>query len=80
MTRKMTITLEESILSNLDDYALKSGKKKAQIIREALNSYLNINTKESKKEKWEKENREAIEFYNKIVDKEGLILKHSRMF
>lgn len=80
MTRKMTITLEESILSNLDDFALKSGKKKAQIVREALNSYLDINTKEDKKRAWEEENKEAIKSYNKMVDEEGLILKHSRMF
>lgn len=49
MTRKMTITLEEELLSSLDKIAIKSGKKKTQIIREALNSYLNIKTKEDKK-------------------------------
>jgi len=48
MTRKMTITLEEELLTSLDNEALKSGKKKTQIIREALNSYLNISSKEEK--------------------------------
>jgi antitoxin CcdA len=80
MTRKMTITLEDEILTNLDEVALKSGKKKTQIIREALTNYLNISSKDDKKKQWEKENKEAIESYNKKIEKDGLILKHSRMF
>jgi post-segregation antitoxin (ccd killing protein) len=80
MTRKMTITLEESILSDLDSAALSSGKKKSQIVREALTSYLNISSKEEKAKKWEEENKEAIDTYNEIFDREGLILKESRMF
>ena len=80
MTRKMTITLEDEILTNLDEFALKNGKKKTQIIREALTNYLNISSKDDKKKQWEEENEEAINSYNKMVDKDGLILKHSRMF
>ena len=80
MTRKMTITLEDEILTNLDEFALKNGKKKTQIIREALTNYLNISSIDDKKKQWEDENREAINSYNKMVDKDGLILKHSRMF
>ncbi len=80
MTRKMTITLEDEILTNLDEFALKNGKKKTQIIREDLTNYLNISSKDDKKKKWEKENKEAIESYNKMIDEDGLILKHSRMF
>ena len=80
MTRKMTITLEDEILTNLDEFALKSGKKKTQIIREALTNYLNISSKDDKKKQWEKVNKEAIESYNKMIDEDGLILKHSRMF
>lgn len=80
MTRKMTITLEEEILSNLDNFALKNGKKKTQVIREALNSYLNISSKNEKQKKWEEENKEAIEAYNQMVDEYGLILKSSRIF
>ena len=56
------------------------GKKKTQIIREALTSYLNISSKKEKIKTWEKENKEAISSYNKIVEKDGLILKNSRMF
>ena len=80
MTRKMTITLEDELLTNLDEVALKSGKKKTQIIREALTNYLNISSKDDKKKQWEKENKEAINSYNKMVDEDGLILKHSRIF
>ena len=80
MTRKMTITLEDELLTNLDEVALKSGKKKTQIIREALTNYLNISSKDDKKKQWEKVNKEAIESYNKMIDEDGLILKHSRMF
>jgi antitoxin CcdA len=80
MTRKMTITLEDELLTNLDEVALKSGKKKTQIIREALTNYLNISSKDDKKKQWEEKNKEAINSYNKMVDEDGLILKHSRMF
>ena len=80
MTRKMTITLENEILVNLDEVALKSGKKKTQIIREALTNYLNISSLDDKKKQWEEENKEAINSYNKMVDEDGLILKHNRMF
>ena len=80
MTRKMTITLEDEILDNLDEFALKNGKKKTQIIREALTNYLNISSIDDKKKQWEEENKEAIDSYNKMVDKDGIILKHSRMF
>ena len=80
MTRKMTITLEDELLINLDEVALKSGKKKTQIIREALTNYLNISSKDDKKKQWEEENKEAINSYNKMVEEDGLILKHSRMF
>ena len=80
MTRKMTITLEEELLTSLDNEALKKGKKKTQIIREALNLYLNISSKEEKIKTWEEENKEAINSYNKMIEEDGLILKSSRMF
>ncbi|GGD35760.1 hypothetical protein GCM10012288_07140 [Malaciobacter pacificus] len=80
MTRKMTITLEEELLTSLDNEALKSGKKKTQIIREALNLYLNISSKGEKIKAWEEENKKAIDSYNKMVEEDGLILKSSRMF
>jgi len=80
MTRKMTITLEESILSELDNAAESQGKKKSQIIREALTSYLDIYSKEEKIKQWEKENKKEIEKYNKSVEEDGLVLQDIRMF
>ena len=39
MTKKITITLEESYIDELSEFAKDMGKKKAQIIREALQDY-----------------------------------------
>ena len=39
MTKKMTITLEESLIEELGEIAQSSGKKKAQVVREALQDY-----------------------------------------
>ena len=39
MTKKMTITLEESLLEELSELATITGKKKTQVIREALQDY-----------------------------------------
>ncbi|MDA3946446.1 MAG: ribbon-helix-helix protein, CopG family, partial [Helicobacteraceae bacterium] len=36
----MTITLEDELIEELSQTALQLGKKKAQIVREALQSYL----------------------------------------
>ena len=80
MTKKMTITLEDSLIKELDSSAKLLGKKKTQIIREALHSYLDLNTKEQKINQWEQANKEAIEEYNKSVEEEGLVLQHRRMF
>ncbi|MDQ7084336.1 MAG: ribbon-helix-helix domain-containing protein [Sulfurovum sp.] len=43
MTKKITITLEENLIDELAAMALNSGKKKTQVIREALQEYLDIN-------------------------------------
>ena len=40
MTKKITITLENSLIDELNSAAQNLGKKKTQIIREALQSYL----------------------------------------
>ena len=80
MTKKMTITLENSLIDELNSVAQNLGKKKTQIIREALQSYLQINAKEEKVSKWEEQNKDAIKTYNKMVEEEGIILKNSRMF
>ena len=39
MTKKITITLEENLIDELGALAMESGKKKAQVIREALQDY-----------------------------------------
>lgn len=43
MTKKITITLEENLIDELGVHALESGKKKAQVIREALQEYFDTN-------------------------------------
>ena len=43
MTKKMTITLEENLIDELSSLALQTGKKKAQVVREALQDYFDIN-------------------------------------
>jgi predicted DNA-binding protein len=43
MTKKMTITLEENLIDDLSSLALQTGKKKAQVVREALQDYFDIN-------------------------------------
>ncbi len=42
MTKKITITLEETLIDELGLIALESGKKKAQVIREALQDYFDV--------------------------------------
>ena len=42
MTKKMTITLEESFIDELSQIALDMGKKKTQVIREALQDYFDV--------------------------------------
>ena len=80
MTRKMTITLEDTLLDELDSMAISLGKKKSQIVREALNSYLNLNSKEEKIRKWQEENKDAIENHNKRLKEDGIILEEHRIF
>ena len=43
MTKKMTITLEENLIDELSSLALETGKKKAQVVREALQDYFDVN-------------------------------------
>jgi metal-responsive CopG/Arc/MetJ family transcriptional regulator len=42
MTKKITITLEENLIDELGSIAMESGKKKAQVIREALQDYFDV--------------------------------------
>ncbi len=39
MTKKITITLEDNLIEELADLAKITGKKKTQVIREALQDY-----------------------------------------
>jgi metal-responsive CopG/Arc/MetJ family transcriptional regulator len=39
MTKKVTITLEDSLIEELGLVAMELGKKKTQVIREALQDY-----------------------------------------
>jgi len=43
MTKKMTITLETNLIDELSAIALESGKKKTQVVREALQDYFDVN-------------------------------------
>ncbi|OHE15135.1 MAG: CopG family transcriptional regulator [Sulfurimonas sp. RIFOXYD2_FULL_37_8] len=42
MTKKVTITLEENLIDELCVIALETGKKKTQVIREALQDYFDV--------------------------------------
>jgi predicted transcriptional regulator len=42
MTKKMTITLDESFIDELSQVAHDLGKKKTQVIREALQEYFDV--------------------------------------
>ena len=44
MTKKMTITLEENLIEELNLFSEEAGKKKAQVVREALQDYLDVNS------------------------------------
>jgi metal-responsive CopG/Arc/MetJ family transcriptional regulator len=43
MTKKMTITLEDSLIEELNTLSAETGKKKTQVIREALQDYFDVN-------------------------------------
>lgn len=43
MTKKMTITLEANLIDELSAFASDSGKKKTQVVREALQDYFDVN-------------------------------------
>lgn len=80
MSKKITFTLEENLIEKLSRASLDLGKKKTQIVREALNSYLNDTTKEQEMKKWEQENKEAIESYNRRIEKHGVFSDALRSF
>ena len=43
MTKKITVTLEENLVDELGELAKETGKKKAQVVREALQDYIDVN-------------------------------------
>ncbi len=43
MTKKMTITLEESLIEELGILSEETEKKKTQLVREALQDYFDVN-------------------------------------
>ena len=71
MTKKITITLEDDLVSAVAEFAKQTGKKKTQIIREALKSYLPA-SKEEQELLWKNENRDSISSFNQRIDEEGV--------
>ena len=71
MTKKITITLEEELVDAVSSYAKQTGKKKTQIIREALKSYLPV-SKEEQEIAWRNQNRTAIAMFNQRMKEEGV--------
>ena len=80
MTRKMTITLEEELIDELDSTALAMGKKKAQIVREALQSYLPSQQKARLESEWRETNASSIQAYNERIEKHGVFSDGLRSF
>ncbi|MCF6201381.1 MAG: type II toxin-antitoxin system CcdA family antitoxin [Hydrogenimonas sp.] len=80
MMRKITITLEESLIEALSKAAMKTGLKKTQIIRDALKSHLLTIQKDTLKQEWLKRNKTAIERYNRHVEEHGIFAQEYRTF
>lgn len=78
--RKITLTLEESLLDDLAKTAMETGLKKTQIVREALRSYLQRNHKEKRRKEWLEENKEAFEEYNRVIEGRGIYGRRFRKF
>jgi predicted DNA-binding protein len=80
MTRKMTITLEDELIEELGNTARALGKKKTQIVREALQSYLPAMKKSQLAEEWKRANAESIKSYNEMIASQGVFGDNVRMF
>ena len=76
----MTITLEEELIEELTETAKALGKKKAQVVREALQEYLPSASKKSLEEAWLLENADAIKEHNEHFEKHGLFGEEYRAF
>ncbi len=80
MTKKMTITLEERLIDELSATAYALGKKKTQVVREALQNYLGEIKKEQDEQQWKTANKEAIAAYNERVESQGVFSDKLRLF
>jgi post-segregation antitoxin (ccd killing protein) len=80
MMRKITITLEESLIEALSKTAIRTGLKKTQIIREALKSHLANMQKEKLQKEWLENNESSIDAYNRYIKKEGIFGEAYRTF
>ena len=78
MTQKMTITLEEALIKSVTQRAKLSGKKKTQIIREALQAYLYKENDDA--QKWKEANAVSIQSYNACIEQEGTFSTDLRSF
>ena len=78
--KKITLTLEESLLEKLAATAVATGLKKTQIVRNALQEYFNKVDKTDRKEAWLEENREALESYNRYIETHGCFSEEHRNF
>ncbi|BBG64889.1 hypothetical protein NNO_0187 [Hydrogenimonas sp.] len=78
--RKITVTLEESLIDALSKTALQTGLKKSRIIRDALKKHLAILQKESAKREWLEKNRLSMEAYNRRIEDEGIFAEEFRRF
>lgn len=79
MTKKMTITLEDDIIDAVASFAATTGKKKTQVIREALQSYLPT-SKQEQEDLWKSQNQDKITLYNKRIEEEGTFSDSLRSF
>lgn len=80
MHKKITLTLEEGLVEKLSRVSVEMGKKKTQIVREALNDYFNRADKVDAAERWKQENKKAIDHYNKKVEQTGTFSDGLRSF
>jgi len=71
MTKKMTITLEENLIDELAILAQETGKKKAQVVREALQDYLDINAVTTTVQEYKMDMLETVSHEN-VRDQLGL--------
>lgn len=78
MTKKITFTFEAELIDQLSNYAQTNGKKKTQIVREALRAY--FATDKDLESKWLKENREAMNAYNDEIEQRPLFSDGLRSF